>query len=199
MRRPTSALSKALADLHNCSPVFRFCIACCLLLLAGKAEAGIFSWTDDAGHVHYSDTPVEGAKRVGSGSVNTTNIPRSIPFKRAGGGVMIVEGRVADVPILFVVDTGASVVAIPPSIAQRAGVSTAGASMVPMHTANGTVNVPLVEVSEITAGDVRRDHVRAVVQEVVAGKPVGLLGMSFLGNYRVTVDHEHSLLVLEPR
>lgn len=114
------------------------------------------------------------------------------------GGSMIVHGKVNGVPIRFVVDTGASLVSIPSSIAERAGVSTSDSRRVKLHTANGVISAPLVKLDQVIADNIAITEVMAVVQDLSV-PDLGLLGMSFFGQHKMTIDHQRNVITLEPK
>jgi len=114
------------------------------------------------------------------------------------GGSMIVHGKVNGVPIRFVVDTGASLVSIPSSIAKRAGVSISDSRRVKLHTANGVTSAPLVKLDQVIADNIAITEVMAVVQDLSV-PDLGLLGMSFFGKHKMTIDHERNVITLETK
>jgi aspartyl protease family protein len=127
----------------------------------------------------------------------TSEQPLEISYTSRGGS-MIVHGKVNGVPIRFVVDTGASLVSIPSSIAERAGVSISDARRVKLHTANGVTSAPLVKLDQVIADNIAIEGVMAVVQDLSA-PDLGLLGMSFFGQHKMTIDHERNVITLESK
>jgi len=141
-----------------------------------------------------------------AGSLSTVNNPAfnlgkgraQVPY-RAAGNAMLVEGRVNGVAVRFIVDTGASFVVIPPAAAERAGIETAQAPRISVQTANGLVQAPLVTIPRLEIGRLSQREVTAVVQKISPDGRTGLLGMSFLSAYKMTVDQGRSMLLLEVR
>lgn len=174
------------------------------LLVSAAAHAAIYTWTDADGNVHYADTPAHGAAPVDLGSGNTVANPhynraslrKQIPYRDVGGQIHV-AGRVNGVPIDFIVDTGASLVVIPPAVAAEAGLDSAGTTR--LQTANGAMDAPLVSIRHLSVGPLHVEDVRAVVHAIGVGDRTGLLGMNVLGDYRMTVDRARSLLLLEPK
>ena len=92
------------------------------------------------------------------------------------------DALVNGTPVSFLVDTGASVVAIDPAVARRIGID-------PDHlnysgriqTANGVARAAPVTLDTLRVGSIERRNVQAVVTD---GPGIGtsLLGMSFLGS-----------------
>ncbi|HEY9746027.1 MAG TPA: retropepsin-like aspartic protease [Oculatellaceae cyanobacterium] len=81
----------------------------------------------------------------------------------------------------FLVDTGASYTVITPQTAMALGVDyTDNPQTVPVTTANGTVEAPLVTLKQISLGGMKVENVQAVVADLGdAPQLSGLLGMSF--------------------
>ena len=77
----------------------------------------------------------------------------------------------------FMLDTGATDVSIPASIADRLGLKRG--RRVNYHTANGTISAWQTVADEIRLGPLRLGPVRASINPHVKGDAV-LLGMSFL-------------------
>lgn len=95
----------------------------------------------------------------------------------------------------FLVDTGASIVAIDRRTAEAIGIDIDSLSYsARIQTANGVARAAPVRLDEIRVGDIERRNVQAVVTE---GEGIGidLLGMSFLGTLS-SVDFRGDRLVL---
>lgn len=102
-----------------------------------------------------------------------------------------VEGRVGATPVLFLVDTGASLVVLTEGDAARIGIDVAALAFVaPFQTANGEALGALIRLPALEVGPIRIENVPAAVMR--AGQlEQSLLGMSFLGrlqSYAVTGD-----------
>lgn len=111
------------------------------------------------------------------------------------GGHFVGEGAVNGKPIRFLVDTGATSIAIPASFAQRAGIDFRKGEHGLSNTAGGLVPVYRINVDTVRLGAIELQSVEAVVFE--AGLDVALLGMSFLN--RVDMKREGDTLTLTRR
>jgi len=182
----------------------KFIFLCCLLPLAAHAE--IYKWTDSSGRTHFSDKPVGGAKEVRIQSMTgisnpAFNLERNamrIKYQNKNGS-MIVQGRVNNINMQFVVDTGASLVIIPPNIAKRAHISTVNAKTITLQTANGATQSYMVNISSLQVSQLHQKSVHAAIQQVSPDPNLGLLGMSFLNAYKMSIDHDQQVITLEPR
>ena len=111
------------------------------------------------------------------------------------GGHFTAAGAINGRPVRFMVDTGATVVALSQADAERIGLAWRDAPRVVTHTANGAVPVHRVNLTSVRVGEVEVSHVEAVV--VPAAMPYVLLGNSFLGRFQMVRDND--LLRLEKR
>lgn len=95
----------------------------------------------------------------------------------------------------FLIDTGATTVAMGPSMARAAGIDYRKGQPGMVGTANGTVQVWNVRLDRLTIGDIVLSNVDAVV--VQAEMPVVLLGMSVLN--RMEMRRDGSIMTLRRR
>lgn len=81
----------------------------------------------------------------------------------------------------FLVDTGASYTVITPQMAQQLGIKIpADHPTLPVTTANGTLNAPIITLRNVNLGGITVNGVEAVVTDLGdAPQLSGLLGMSF--------------------
>lgn len=119
-----------------------------------------------------------------------------ISFPAGRNGHFFIEARVNGEPIRFLVDTGASSVALSQADARRIGFAPEALTFdQPTQTANGMALSARVRLDNVAVGPVVVDDVRATVSN--ANLNQSLLGMSFLsriGGYRV----EAGRLILTP-
>ena len=130
------------------------------------------------------------------------NAPRQQVLE--GGRIEIPVGRdghfhltaqVNGEPVRFMVDTGASSIALGPTDARRVGLDPDGLAYVgTAMTANGRVQTAPVTIDEIAIGDILDRNVRAWV--IGADLDGSLLGMSYLRTF-ARVSFEGDLLILE--
>jgi aspartyl protease family protein len=113
-----------------------------------------------------------------------------------GRGQFITTGEVNGNSVRFLVDTGASVVTLPHSIAVRAGVVLDDTRSVTVSTANGRAHASRVLLNTVRVGGVTLNMVEAIIMED-AKLPLPLLGMSFLK--RTNMKNEGDRLTLSQR
>jgi aspartyl protease family protein len=108
------------------------------------------------------------------------------------GGHFMAEGLVNGTPVRFLVDTGATSIALPGREAARLGIDYRKAPRGVSNTANGPVTVYRVGLNTVRVGAIELHAVEAIVIE--SGLETALLGMSFLN--RVEMKREGSTMTL---
>jgi aspartyl protease family protein len=122
--------------------------------------------------------------------------PRSVAIARNGRGHFDVDGRVNGRRIEFVVDTGASVVALTARDAARLGIRPPpGAFTADVKTANGMVRAAPARLDVVEVGNLQLRDVSALVlpNEALSDN---LLGLSFLSRLH-RFEYSDGKLVLE--
>ncbi len=109
-----------------------------------------------------------------------------------GRGHFIAEGSINSKPVRFVVDTGATVVALPASEAVRLGIDYRKGRLGSTKTAGGVVPVYRLTFDKVKVGDIELQAVEGLVIE--HGLDIALLGMSFLS--RVEMKNEGQTMTL---
>lgn len=109
------------------------------------------------------------------------------------GGHYLTPGRINGLPVEFMVDTGATSVAMNIPEARRLGIHYAAGQRMQVSTANGVAPAYKVWLDNVTVGAITINHVEAFV---IAGNAPGtiLLGNSFLKLVEMTT--ERGVLVL---
>jgi aspartyl protease family protein len=104
---------------------------------------------------------------------------QSVRLRAERNGHFFVVGKVDGMSVRFMVDTGATVIALTGEDARRLGLTPTSRDRAETHwTANGTVRVAPVRLKDVQIGSIVVRDVEAVVNERMDG--VSLLGMSFL-------------------
>lgn len=114
--------------------------------------------------------------------------PGSATLKQERDGHFWASARVNGAPVRFLVDTGASVIALTPRDARKAGLNPAKLPHIAeVSTASGRVKAGVTMLDSVKVGDVEVQNVEAVV--IDDGLEDSLLGMNFLNrldSWRVT-------------
>ena len=105
-----------------------------------------------------------------------------------------------DTDQVFIVDTGASMVTIPRATAEYLGLAVDDRNPVRrVVTAGGIKYAPEVTLFSISIGGWEVNDVRALVLDIPDQPDIGLLGLSYLENFRMDMRTEEGILLLEPR
>lgn len=98
-------------------------------------------------------------------------------------GHYVAGGEINGIPVTFLLDTGATDVAIPSNVAEAAGLTRGYATQA--STANGVVTVFSTEVDELKLGSIVLNNIAASVTPSMLGDTI-LLGMSALRRVEFT-------------
>jgi aspartyl protease family protein len=118
-----------------------------------------------------------------------------IVLTSGSGGHFTTLGTINGETVQFVVDTGATSIAMGVPQARRIGLNYKSGQLGWGSTANGTVAVWHVKLASVRIGDVEVHDVDASV--LPADMPYVLLGNSFLGRFQMRRDNDQ--MVLERR
>lgn len=192
-----------------------------VLIFAVPSHSAIYTWKDDKGQTHFTDDAskipaeyrrkdelktMDGAPADPSEPVKL-NIPESkndggaIPVEAYGNGHFLVEvllnGRIK---AKLMVDTGASMVVLSERVGKLLKVS--GNKSLPIldfDTAGGKVEHTLFILNSIKAGKAKVFGVEAAINShfTNAGDD-GVLGMSFLGEFKLEMDRTNHKMYLKP-
>jgi aspartyl protease family protein len=110
-------------------------------------------------------------------------------------GHFYTTGTVNGTSVRFVVDTGATSIALGPNDARRIGLDLRRGQRGMTSTANGQVVVTRIPLDTVTIGGITLHNVEAVV--LPAEMPIALLGMSFLN--RMEMQRDGSTMTLKKR
>lgn len=120
-----------------------------------------------------------GHAAVAAGSPSAGSGSGSVSLTADSAGHFITTGTINGMSMQFMVDTGASIIALSVDDAKRAGVDYLAGSRGRVQTANGLAVVYFVKLDAVRVGDITLNNVDAGIIE--GNKlPVALLGMSFL-------------------
>ena len=102
---------------------------------------------------------------------------REVVLERNRAGHYVADGEINSVPVTFLLDTGATDVAIPSHVAQAAGLQRGYPGRA--ATANGTVTVYATSIDELVIGNIVMRGLTASITPSMGGDTI-LLGMSAL-------------------
>ena len=130
---------------------------------------------------HWQDSQVNPNQAVNTisrdGGIN------EVVLKRNRYGHYVTAGAINDVPVVFMLDTGASDISVPKAIADRIGLEP-GPS-VNYETANGSARAYLTRLQKVSIGGITLYDVRASINPNYQADEI-LLGMTFLKHLEFT-------------
>lgn len=133
--------------------------------------------------------------RVGDGSAKDNAGGNKIVLTAGSGGHFLTQGQINGRAAQLMVDTGATLVSMSASDAERMGLAYKDGEPVRMSTANGVTPGWKVKLNSVRIGDVTAHEVDAIVS--MGAMPYVLLGNSFLSRFQMTRNNDQ--MVLEKR
>jgi aspartyl protease family protein len=118
----------------------------------------------------------------------------AVVLKRNRAGHYVAPGFINGIAVIFLVDTGATYVAVSSSLADKAGLQRGMPAQ--SRTASGVVRSWLTEIDQLQLGPIEMRDVRATILPSMPDDEV-LLGMSFLKH--LTLKQQDGELVILPR
>jgi len=184
------------------------------------SHSKIYKWKDENGKTHFtgnlSKVPpqyrkkgelktMKGAPAESSDPVKllfgeTQSTSYSIPVKPHGDGHFIVEVQInGNVKANLMVDTGATMVILSERLGEQLGIDNKkDFPSMSFNTAGGKVESPLFVLESLKIGKAEVFGLEASTNPNFKGAVDGLLGMSFLGEFKVEIDRESSKMLLTP-
>jgi clan AA aspartic protease (TIGR02281 family) len=163
------------------------------------ASADMYRWTDPSGTIHISDDPADAAPQDRK-NLKVTGEPEiagggaEIPFERTSSGLILVEAVLnGGVKAKMVFDTGADIVVITEHLSKKLRQDLSqGGETIKLHTNCGEVRGISFVVNKIELGNAGKENVRSVItpDDLALSGFDGLLGLSFLGDFKITVDYQ---------
>ena len=102
---------------------------------------------------------------------------KEVVLKRNRYGHYVASGMINNRPVVFMLDTGATDIAIPEKVARRLNLK-AGVR-IPVDTANGTIDVYATSLDRVSLGAIELRNISGNINPFMDGDEI-LLGMSFL-------------------
>ena len=182
------------------------------------AHAQIFRWTDDQGHVHYTDGALGIPERYRSRAtpIGLTNAPPAAPSRETTGATgaavtgatirfspgerIMVDAKVnGRATVRLLLDTGADRTLISPKALGDAGVSMTGAATGSISGVTGQADAQAVAVDSLEVQQARVAKMAVVAFEMNRPGVDGLLGRDFLDQFHVTIDSAAGMVTIRPK
>ena len=192
-----------------------------VLISAAPSHSKIYKWKDENGKTHFTDSPskippqyrkkdelktFKGAPADPSTPVKlllpeVKPTSQSIPVEPYGDGHFLVEVLInGKIKAKLMVDSGATMI----SLSERIGdilrvTNNKDLPIVESNTAGGKIKSPLFILDSFKVGPFEEFNLEANTIPHFKEKGVdGLLGMNFLGEFKMELDRKNSKLLLDP-
>ena len=137
------------------------------------------------GYLERREHPNQGRQAVVEGGV------RQVVLQRNRAGHYLADGRINGRPVRFLLDTGATDVALSAELARELDLDLGPSSL--SRTANGLVETRSARLQSVDVSGIELYDIRAIVLPNMAGDEV-LLGMSFLKHLQLIQDGDQLVL-----
>jgi clan AA aspartic protease (TIGR02281 family) len=126
----------------------------------------------------------------------------TIPVRRYGGSIIVPVNVNNEKSVHLILDTGATMTVLSTDVAIELGLTSDSESQIAtVNTAGGPVQVNMIRVKSMGIKGARANNVVVAIHDLPDIQPGidGLLGMSFLNNFLVTLDSNQGQLHLSHR
>jgi clan AA aspartic protease (TIGR02281 family) len=178
--------------------------------LIGQSIADLYVWRDQSGTTHFTDNFGDVPPEYRDAYHVTATSPWSgsakpagsvvIPFERTSEGLIVVAVVLNErVKAKMIVDTGANIVVVTEDVSGRLDREPSSQGEVARLLTNcGEVEGRQLTIRKIALGDAWKENVPSIVAlNTVALKGFdGLLGLSFLADFKMMIDYQRSLILL---
>jgi aspartyl protease family protein len=178
---------KALVEIDRAAPK---------LMSVGQRVGGVKLLSADSQQAVFEIDGKRATLRMGqsiSGGAPKSSAKPMLTLSASSGGHFVADGTINGASTRFLVDTGATSVAMSSDEARRLGVRYLQGEPTFVGTANGTARAYRLKLDSVRIGDIKLHHVDAAVVEG-SSPPIVLLGMSFLN--RMEMKRSGSTLTL---
>lgn len=183
-------------------PLVALCAALALWgASGGDARAEMYKWVDENGGVHFTDNlfnvPQAQLPKIKTYQEAEEARGGDIPLLRSPAGYVVEVLVNGQVTARLVLDTGATATVISPGVLKQAGARFGVGDPKLVRTAGGEKMIEQAGVESLSVGGIRKGPMKIFSHDVFEGVD-GLLGMDFLGAYKVEILSTGPTLRLTP-
>ncbi|MBY0450660.1 MAG: TIGR02281 family clan AA aspartic protease [Cyanobacteria bacterium] len=155
---------------------------------------------DETRLVDYAATRVRDIQKTALAGISSPVKTAGVVALKQFSNALLVEATMNEkVAGTFIVDTGATYTSISREMADALGLDLTHAERVPITTANGRIEVPKVMLKTLSVNGVEAHNVEVTVLDLRKGASFsGLLGLSFIKQFRLTIDPQLGQLIFQP-
>jgi clan AA aspartic protease (TIGR02281 family) len=170
----------------------------------GPPTSNIQNAKSDAPNLPHHDSPVTDklVSREEGNPDSQLSGDITVPLTKSGGSLVVQVMLSQERSAQLIVDTGASMTVLSTQAAIDLGIlGTTDNELLTINTAGGSVQVNMNYLPSLTVGTAQVTNVAVVIHDLpdIPEHIEGLLGMSFLKHFLVTLDAEHARLILRPK
>ena len=110
-------------------------------------------------------------------------LQKEIVLQRNASGHYVTSGTINDYEVVFLLDTGATDIAVPESLANDIGL--VKKQRIVVRTANGKARAYRTRIDSVGIGDIKLNDLNATILTNMPGNEI-LLGMNFLKHFEIT-------------
>ena len=152
----------------------------------------------------YEEDPIDEESEIEGDEENRNEGTRTVtvPVLKKGGSLVVPVTLNNERDVELILDTGATMTVLSTNVAIELGLlSNTQTRVTTVNTAGGPVQVNLTQIDSIQIETAKARNVSVVIHDLPEAQPGvdGLLGMSFLNNFLVTLDSDQGQLHLRPR
>src|SRR5262249_29548077 len=125
------------------------------------------------------------------------SIRYEVPLRREGNAMLVKAVVESTMQAHMMLESAAKLTVLSTTVARRLALNLRDAAVMPLRSASGVFFAPMMKVQSITVGDAVVYDVEVIIHDATPGLD-GLLGMSFLDNFLVTISGSDHKLILAP-
>lgn len=169
---------------------------------ARKANKGL-ALVNEAQGKFVNDNNVENEAKTNGTAMSSVFTPTlkkvTIPITKSNNAIIVPNVLINNkLGVNFILDTGATYTSISRATAATLGIDLNNAKTISLKTANGIIRVPRITLSSININGIEARNVEVTVHNLPAAKNItGLLGLSFLDQFTITIDKRRDRIILE--
>lgn len=134
---------------------------------------------------------LEERRNPNAGLVHLTEGDEPVTLTRNASGHFVATGRINGEPVEFLLDTGATYIAVSGEMAEHLGLQAGRRAT--FHTANGRVEGHLTQLDRVSLGGLTAHQVGGSINPGMEGD-TALLGMSFLNRFDIAIRGDQLVL-----
>jgi clan AA aspartic protease (TIGR02281 family) len=168
--------------MHKTIIPFVYLLALALLSMSARGDTRIHKCKNQQGELIYQKLPCAADTQTVKSWTAVIGAKKSLVLDHGSGGHYYLDSEVNGIPVKFVVDTGASVVSLPSSVASAANIA-CNSEKITLETANGSVLACTAVIAKLKFGSFL---IKDVAAAIIPNLRQPLFGMNILKQFNIT-------------